>query len=366
MGTAEQTRSRIENIDFARGIAIIAVTIGHVVGAYHLGNTWISYWVYSFELPAFFLLSGWLLEGSSKDYTLKTYLRKQARSILYPYFMFSAVYTIVFSLLSLRTGMAALFKTLVSNLLYTVSTEGLGALWFLPTFFVATVIAFILNAWDKGTVWGLAGSIVVGSALSIAVSKLPFSNGDTWDVNKLLWYLLVFISRWLISASLILLGRFLRRMREKTTGTLKKRGGSATATIFLAMLLLALGFVLAIIQNGTVDLHFAKIRNPVFFYSSAVFTVAGLMLIGKHIRIKWINYLGINSIVVMFCQLVQHFACSVVNEKVFKVYQLPEWTAYFASFITMFFVLACSAIASYVIDHNRFFNMLLYPPKRCN
>lgn len=45
---------RLDYIDFVKGIAIIAVTIGHVVGSYTFGYSRHSFYVYSCELPAFF------------------------------------------------------------------------------------------------------------------------------------------------------------------------------------------------------------------------------------------------------------------------------------------------------------------------
>ena len=69
--------NKIQWIDVAKGIAIIFVVLGHCVS----GQTFI--WVYSFHIPLFFFISGYLSINSMglgwKEYTLK-----KATRILWP------------------------------------------------------------------------------------------------------------------------------------------------------------------------------------------------------------------------------------------------------------------------------------------
>ena len=69
---------RITWVDMAKGYGIIAVFIGHLVQGGMLGN-----FVYSFHLPLFFFLSGYLFHA---NVDFLTFLKKKARSILVPYF----------------------------------------------------------------------------------------------------------------------------------------------------------------------------------------------------------------------------------------------------------------------------------------
>ncbi len=69
---------RITWIDMAKGYGILAVFIGHMVQSSPLGL-----FVYSFHLPLFFFISGYLFKT---DGNLWHFLKKKARSILLPYF----------------------------------------------------------------------------------------------------------------------------------------------------------------------------------------------------------------------------------------------------------------------------------------
>lgn len=53
---------RDRSIDAAKGIAIILVVLGHVC----TGIPWLVKWIYSFHMPLFFMISGYLREG--KEY----------------------------------------------------------------------------------------------------------------------------------------------------------------------------------------------------------------------------------------------------------------------------------------------------------
>jgi fucose 4-O-acetylase-like acetyltransferase len=85
--------SRIAWIDAARGFCIILVVVGHAIGGLMgasmvtqqsiLGN--IDYFIYTFHIPAFFVISGMLAPSSvSKD--PKKFLNNNFKYLLYPFF----------------------------------------------------------------------------------------------------------------------------------------------------------------------------------------------------------------------------------------------------------------------------------------
>ncbi len=87
---------RINWIDMAKGYGILAVFIGHMVQNSVLGS-----FVYSFHLPLFFFISGYLFKSGGN---LGGFLKKKAHSILLPYFTLgllvvfcNALYPLLFS-----------------------------------------------------------------------------------------------------------------------------------------------------------------------------------------------------------------------------------------------------------------------------
>lgn len=357
---------RLEYIDFVKGIAIIAVTIGHVVGSYSFGYSWLSFYVYSFELPAFFLVSGWLGQKSNKEYRFKDYIKKQLTSIVYPYVTFSLIYTVVYTLVSIRKGLIECIRTVASSCFYTISLYGLGALWFMPTFFIASIAAYAIWKACRKKIYILvvltAVIVVIGCILSGITENLSFWNDKEAMgysiVRRFIWWNLSLLSRSIICASLVLLGRLLYILKH----ALRMRGG--IGNILVPVVLLISGFVLAIQQKSVVDLHFSFIYNPVLFYMSSISTTAGLMLLGTKISVKWINYLGRNSLIVMAGQLIQAYMCRAVNELVLEPLGNEAKACAMASLFTVIFVLICSSIAAWAIYKNKYLNLLITPPRR--
>jgi uncharacterized membrane protein YcfT len=95
-----QGGDRIAWIDCARGIGISLVVIGHVlrglVAASILPRSnavvFVDYWIYSFHMPLFFLLSG-MFGPRNIDRSTPAFIDRELRSIAYPYFVWSIAQT---------------------------------------------------------------------------------------------------------------------------------------------------------------------------------------------------------------------------------------------------------------------------------
>ena len=91
---------RIEWIDSARGIAILLVVIGHVLGGY-TGNYGLPQYqriinllvdiIYSFHMPLFFMISGYVFGLKKYNWSKSNYVvfvKYKAKTLLVPYFLF--------------------------------------------------------------------------------------------------------------------------------------------------------------------------------------------------------------------------------------------------------------------------------------
>lgn len=90
--------SRIAWLDYAKGIGIVLVVVGHVIRGLVNADlmpspsiyTNLDAWIYSFHMPLFFFLSGLLLYKSlRKDF--KNILISKSKRILYPYIVWSLI-----------------------------------------------------------------------------------------------------------------------------------------------------------------------------------------------------------------------------------------------------------------------------------
>lgn len=74
--TIENVKKRIDYLDAAKGIAILAVIVGHFYAPGVIGRI-----IYSFHLPLFFIISGYCI----KDYRADMSFMHSARGLLIPY-----------------------------------------------------------------------------------------------------------------------------------------------------------------------------------------------------------------------------------------------------------------------------------------
>lgn len=88
---------RISLVDYAKGIGIFLVVLGHVlrglVGTVLEANTItqiLEQWIYAFHMPLFFFLSGYFAERSVSK-PLGSQFAAKLRAIAYPYFLWSVI-----------------------------------------------------------------------------------------------------------------------------------------------------------------------------------------------------------------------------------------------------------------------------------
>ena len=102
---------RLGWIDIAKGIGIMLVVLGHTIvpglrEKYDVAN-FLWTFIYSFHMPLFFFLSGYLFEHGLKRYAdKKRFLLSKARKLLLPYLFFS-VFAYVFIALALKVSKLA-------------------------------------------------------------------------------------------------------------------------------------------------------------------------------------------------------------------------------------------------------------------
>ena len=78
-------KTRIDYIDNVKGILILLVVLGHCID----GETYLKTVIYSFHMPAFFIISGILLNYSSAvGKNFGAFLLSRIRQLLIPYILF--------------------------------------------------------------------------------------------------------------------------------------------------------------------------------------------------------------------------------------------------------------------------------------
>ena len=159
------SNNRIAWVDIAKGIGIVLVLIGHISQ-----NKNLHYFIYSFHMPLFFIISGYLYSEKEQ------YVRKKAKSILLPYLLWSIVSFLYWVLIE-RNLRAQNLNPMIpaTNILIARGGEDNYifnvALWFLPCLFVTEVMFNFLKKRIKN-IKILSIIILFFSILGYTYSKL--------------------------------------------------------------------------------------------------------------------------------------------------------------------------------------------------
>lgn len=216
------SKERFRAIDAAKGVGIILVILGHTITQMEMDAKWIRILhclIYSFHMPLFFLLSGFV---ATKILKLKTfqdrlkYIKERALRLLVPYFVIGLIYIPV----KLKLDEYAVVKFHLKDSFKLLIGENPDlSLWFLYILFVvSSLCALFLNE-------GNFNSFLVGAAALGAAS---------WFVNipvRTPKYLFFFL------AGMWLRKRF-DRARAEGDGYLFRNKGTAAVLALIIFLVL--------------------------------------------------------------------------------------------------------------------------------
>lgn len=194
MRTDQGLLGRSDIADHAKAIGIVLVVWGHTPG---VPGEWRTL-IYSFHMPLFFFISGYLLKTDKLDRGLPGQVRAAAHTLLTPYVFFFAVslaYWLATRNIGTRAGkfsevgvpdaVLGLFSGLSSDLFVN------GALWFFPCMFLAQVV--YRAAWKlRPSALGLclaSGAIAIG----LLASTWPWQARLPWGLD-IVWVALVFFA----------------------------------------------------------------------------------------------------------------------------------------------------------------------------
>ena len=133
-------KERITWVDSAKGIGILLVFMGHLVEV-----SWPGMWAYSFHLPLFFFLSGYLFSVKT---SFRDFLKKKAKSILLPYVtmglvicFFDALWNTLLTTSSYHPPFLPRFLT---ELGWWVIQNRFATLWYLAVLFWINILMYVI------------------------------------------------------------------------------------------------------------------------------------------------------------------------------------------------------------------------------
>ncbi len=323
-----EARQRIAFIDTAKAIGIVLVVIGHTPGIPAVA----AELIYSFHMPLFFFISGYLLPPARQSMPLAQAWGKSARSLLVPYlffFLISFLYWLATRGLGDRAakfagvGAGDAFASLFSGLSAELFVN--PALWFFPCLFVcATVYAFLrrfLSAWSCLGV-AIVGAVIAGITLPWP-SRLPLGLDIAW----------IALPFYAVGAAM--------RTEDWSPERLPRR----LLLALLPVLVVLWGFFA--LQQGRVDFAFANFGDSLALYGlTAALGIALLLFISvllPHNRLT--VWLADNSLIIFpLHPLLLNFASGVIKMLKLNLEQLNLASA-LPVILLIWVMLACIPLA---------------------
>lgn len=134
-------KKRIELYDVAKGILIILVVLGHIITLEYPLSSFLKRFIYSFHVPAFFIISGMLINPSIVNkYSFIQYVKRQFKKIMIPYFLFE-ILAVISQMAILSTKYVNFKGALINTLLIYCNA---GATWYLATLFIVLTFYYIM------------------------------------------------------------------------------------------------------------------------------------------------------------------------------------------------------------------------------
>lgn len=196
--TSSDPELRSSWVDYAKGIGIILVVVGHTLRGLQKtpvdvpGWEVVDAWIYAFHMPLFFFLAGLFLEKSCRQ-PLGAFIAGKARRILWPYFVWSFLQETL-RLLGSRSALGF-------GEMWTIIYKPVMQFWFLYVLFLLLVLYAV---WRKT---GASWQAFVVLAFLLNISMAFGVNYGSWGVVYQMWINIPYLALGVLVASAGLLPR---------------------------------------------------------------------------------------------------------------------------------------------------------------
>lgn len=317
-------KPRIPWIDNCKALAISLVALGHMQSIYLVNEI-----IFAFVMPAFFFLSGYTFERSANA-SFQELLRKKFRSLIIPYFGFSAVLFAFWFLVRRTFGLsyethATVTDVLMQILCGTNSTFFVTPLWFLTCLFVVEILFWCLLRMQKKFL------MITVMALLFIPGLIYWTYMDILQLPHIFWnfdqacFFLSCLAIGFVTSK--------KKLVEKFLCSLK----SDLFVFLLSALVFSLAFMAR--EQTTSPLLFVSMQALMIFSSLLAFTA-----ICKPIRESAVlNFIGQNTITILALHIMVQ---SILRGVLFSFFHVaPEWIE---SSLIVSVVLTAVTIASLV------------------
>ena len=262
--------NRLKWIDMAKGYGIILVVLGHL----YIFN--LSSWIYSFHMPLFFFISGYLFKA---NINFRDFITKKIASLLKPY-LFMALLIIMYR--TIKNIAMGEDNNILKDIFAFVLQRRETSLWFLTCLFIVSLFAFFIKKTNK-TVQIL---IIISITILGLMYEFYISVPIIWNIDIACTSLIFFM-----------IGNYCRENRVMEI-LQKQKISNKILYIFAAFMLSILGALAnnRISGNG-LEMIYGNYGFWPLTYIVAIFGMLFVVLISMIINNKVISYIGVNSLI---------------------------------------------------------------------
>ena len=225
---------RRSDFDYARGIAMILIIIGHAIGM----SEFVVQIIYSFHVPLFFIISGMLMYYTNTVQKPWGYIINSWKKHLIIPTMFWEIILSIFYFIAKDISLGQLIRNSITL------NFNLTVLWFIPCLLLAEAIWILLiKAWRKEIPIYVISAISIGFAIAAEI------------VTNL------FIRRILIATVFISFGYGIEQIKPKTGKFIMSNMLSVACVIL---------WLLSMLWNTKVDLSAGVLGNTILYYTHSL------------------------------------------------------------------------------------------------
>ena len=351
-------KQRIHYFDLAKGIGIILVVLGHL----EFISMPLRYFIVSFHMPMFFMISGMLIQITNEEKRdMKTILKRKFNRMMVPYISFSILYFFIEIIYFKLTGLSS-WETIFDNVFQSLCLHGVSVLWFLPAIFFGEIMFLFIRKHFSHPL-----TILIVLVLNIIMyfannrEKILYALYPVPSYHIYLHYIIVTFLRCFFSMAFICIGYYIYFF-------LKDRKILPVPELLTGILFMGITVYVSQV-NGAVDLHFLVFSNIFLYLTSSILGSMGVILIcrslehfSKTIPYRIIEYYGVNSLIVMATHINSYilYFCIVISMH-FNKYVTHAKNYIFCTSIMILVFLSEFFVIEII---NRFFPFILGKPIR--
>jgi len=309
---------RIKWIDVGKGIGLLLVILGHLVTY----GQFVFNWIFSFHMPIFFFLSGYVLKSEVKN--LKPFLKKIGINLIIPYFVFVIVGLVVS--LIIPGWQPTSYKVVFLDVFYAVTPESLhvGQIWFLFCLAVVQILFWLYLKLNLKNKYSIIGSVCLFAIVAFLIHKLNIY----FLVDKVYYRFLPFkLDTAFMGLFFFSIGYYAKLTDVFRELPVKK----VNLNIFFILIALGINIFFGAYLNGTVNLADNNYNNLIYYVIAAFAGILFVIYLSKLLENDiLLSYMGINSLSIFsshsfFLYLYTYIISIIFGTTYMHLINIPLW-----------------------------------------